>query len=421
MKIAYFECFAGASGDMILGALLDSGLELEKLKTELAKLSLPSWDIQAKQVIKRGIGGTRALVITPSSSAHDTGSLHVGYHHENHHEHPHHQGHVHRNLHDIRHIIENSRLTHSVMEKSLKIFYRLAEAEAKVHRKPIDKIHFHEVGAMDAIIDVVGAVAGLELLGIETVYCSPLHTGTGTVTCAHGILPVPAPATLELVCGKPVYSMGVQGELLTPTGAAILTTLAENFGPMPEMTVEQIGYGAGENDPEIPNLLRITIGKKDFRIKEYQADCVGVLETAIDDMNPQIYDYLMEKLYGMGILDIFLIPVQMKKNRPATMVKVLCPEKMIGQIADFLLRETTSIGLRWHIEQRIKTYRKIREIETAYGPVRFKEAFFENGDIINLFPEYDDCKRVATEKGVPLKKVMEQAMVAALQYHIRFL
>ena len=239
MKIAYFDCFAGASGDMILGSLMDAGLDIERLRSELERLHLTHYDIQVKKVVKKGIGGSQAIVNVDE---------------DHHHDHR-------RNLDHIKEIIEKSDLEDSVKSKSIEVFMRLAEAEAKVHRTSTDHIHFHEVGAMDAIIDVVGSVAGLAALGIEKIYCSPLHVGSGTVECAHGTLPVPAPATVELIRGKPVYSSGVEGELLTPTGAAILTTLASGFGPMPSMKLIEIGYGAGTSEPAIPNLLRLIIGE----------------------------------------------------------------------------------------------------------------------------------------------------------------
>lgn len=237
MKIAYFDCFAGASGDMILGSLLDAGLPLEKLKGTLAKLQLDNYDLKVKKVLKKGLGGSQALVIINETDQ------------------------KHRHLADIKAIISQSDLADSIQQRCIAIFTRLAEAEAKIHQTTIDRIHFHEVGAMDAIIDIVGAVAGTTLLGVQKIFCSPLHIGSGTIKCAHGTLPVPAPATAELLKGKPVYSTGIKGELLTPTGAAILTTLASNFGPLPAMAVEQIGYGAGTSDPSIPNLLRVLIGE----------------------------------------------------------------------------------------------------------------------------------------------------------------
>lgn len=389
MKIAYFDCFAGASGDMILGSLMDAGLSLETLRRELAKLHLTHYDLQVTSVTKRGISGSQALVQIDDQ-----------------------QHHHHKNLHDIENIINNSGLGETVKQRSIRIFHRLAEAEAKVHRTIVDHIHFHEVGAMDAIIDVVGSVAGLDALGAEKIYCSPLHVGSGTVECTHGTLPVPAPATTELIKGKPVYSTGAQGELLTPTGAAILTTLASGFGPMPPMTVERIGYGAGTSEPAIPNLLRLIIGESSEEIQGYELERVAVAETNIDDMNPQIYDYLIQKMLEMGALDVFLIPMQMKKNRPGTLLTLICTPERIGEFADFLMRETTTIGLRWRIDNRIKAHRSIKEVPTLYGPIKVKVAEV-NGSVINVTPEYEDCKRLALEKKVPLKEIMEQARIAA--------
>ena len=315
MRIAFFDCFSGASGDMILGALLDAGLELEALRRELGKLPISHYEVGQRHVVKSGLGGSQAEVI-------------IHEHHEHHHHHHHHP---HRNLHDIEEIINSSTLESEVKEQSLAIFRRLGEAEARVHRTTIEHIHFHEVGAMDTIIDVVGAVAGLKLLGVERIYCSPLHVGSGTVTCAHGTLPVPAPATAELIKGKPFYSTGVQGELLTPTGAAILTTLAAGFGAIPDMTLEQVGYGAGTLETATPNLLRVLIGESVEELTCYEREQAAVLETNIDDMNPQMYDYLIGKMLDLGALDVFLTQVQMKKNRPGTMLTVICPLDLGGQ------------------------------------------------------------------------------------------
>ncbi len=393
MKIAYFDCFAGASGDMILGALLDAGLELESLKNEVAKLGLDRYDLGVEPVVKRGIGGTKAIVFVDED----------------------HHGHHHRHLRHIEEIINGSALDDRVKDKSLAIFRRLAEAEANVHRTSVESVHFHEVGAMDAILDVVGSVIGFHLLGIERIYCSPLHVGCGTIECAHGILPVPAPATAALTVGFPVYSTGVKGELLTPTGAAILTTLAQGFGPMPRMTTEQIGYGAGTADPEeIPNLLRVTIGENASRdgLDQYEAESICVLETNIDDMNPQLYENLIEKVLAAGAVDVSLAPVQMKKNRPGTMVTILCSHDRLATLSDLLLRETTSIGLRWRTDSRIMARRTFREIDTPYGPIKVKVAQ-KGEEIINIMPEYEDCRRLAAEKGVPLKTVIEAAAVAA--------
>ena len=386
MKVAYFECFAGASGDMILGSLMDVGLDVAQLKKELGKLHLTHYDLGTEKVVKRGIGGTQALVSVDED----------------------HHSHHHRHLHHIEEIIEKSDLAKSLKQKGIEIFRRLAEAEAKVHRTDIKHIHFHEVGAMDAIIDVMGAVAGLAQLGVERIYCSPLHVGTGTVKCAHGTLPVPAPATTELVKGKPIYSDGVWGELLTPTGAAILTTLSSGFGPMPNMTLERIGYGAGVAERSIPNLLRVVIGEDGDELKDYRTEQVAVVETNIDDMNLQMYDYLIEKIMEMGALDVFLTPLQMKKNRPGTLLTIICRPEMVEDFSDFLLNETTSIGLRWRVDNRIKTGGTVKEIQTKWGIIKFKVAKAGNG-IKNVSPDYEDCKRLALEKDIPLKAVMKEA------------
>lgn len=439
MKIAYFDCFSGASGDMILGALVDAGLSLEQLKSELAKLRLSHYDIGAQKVVKQGLGGTQ-MIIDLEGAHHYAGDHHHGeghHHEEGHHSHPHghHHGHhhdhdhgdhshhdhecrqqqhEHRNLHDIKGLIEASSLDPAVKQPSLAIFTRLAEVEARVHRKSIEAVHFHEVGAMDSIIDVVGAAIGFKALGIEKLYCSPLHVGSGTVECAHGTLPVPAPATLELIKGKPVYATGVKGELLTPTGAAILTTLAAGFGPMPAMAVEATGYGAGTLETPGPNLLRVSIGEAACEAKGFQVERVAVIETNIDDMNPQLYDYIIQRILDLGALDVFLVPVQMKKNRPGTMITVICAVEAVEKFADFLLRETTTIGLRWRVDDRLKADRAIREVETRYGRVRFKLA--QLGDrIVNVSPEYEDCKRLALEKGLALREVMEEARAVVLE------
>lgn len=386
MKIAYFDCFSGASGDMILGALLDAGLSVERLRQELAKLLLSHYELRAEKVTRKGIGGSRAIVLVDEE------------HHRHHHRH----------LRHIEEILDKSELAEPVKRKSAEVFRRLAEAEAKVHQTSVQKVHFHEVGAMDAILDVVGSVAGLAALGIEKLYCSPLHVGSGTVECVHGTLPVPAPATAELIRGKPVYSTGISGELLTPTGAALLTTLCSEFGPMPDMIPENIGYGAGTSERAIPNLLRIVIGEAREAIRGYDTDRVAVLETNIDDMNPQMYDYLMGKMLEMGALDVFLSPVQMKKNRPGVLITILCTPDRVERFSDFLMRETTTLGVRWRTDHRIKAQRRIRDVQTRYGVIRCKVAEGSDG-VINIAPEYDDCKRIALQHNIPLKQVMEEA------------
>jgi hypothetical protein len=391
MKIAYFDCFSGASGDMILGALMDAGLPLEHLQQELAKLGLSHYELGKTAVVKNGISGSQALV-----------NVEQDHHH-----------HHHRHLADITGIIEKSTLSAAIKQDSIRIFKRLAEAEAKVHNTTPDKIHFHEVGAMDAILDVVGGVIGIHHLGIETIVCSPLHVGTGTVDCAHGTLPVPAPATAELVRGKPIYATGVQGELLTPTGAAILTTLASDFGPLPPMAVEHIGHGAGTADRSIANMLRVFIGSAPQPGKTFDVEQTATIETTIDDMNPQVYDHLLEKVLQMGALDIFCNSVQMKKNRQGTLVTILCRPEMVTAFADFLFRETTTIGLRWRLDSRFTLKREFTTVETRFGAISCKVAKYGD-ELINVTPEYEDCKRVAIENNVPLKIVLGEAHSQAL-------
>lgn len=332
MKVAYFDCFAGASGDMILGSLVDAGLEVERLKEELGKLHLTHYDLGARKVAKKRMAGTQAVVTVD----------------EDYHSHHHHH------LQHIKEIIEKSDLERPTKQKGLEIFTRLAEVEAKVHRTTIERVHFHEVGAMDAIIDVMGSVAGFAALGIEKIYCSPLHVGTGTVKCAHGTLPVPAPATIELIRGRPIYSTGVKGELLTPTGAAILTTLSSGFGPMPAMIVERIGYGAGTSELAIPNLLRVVIGEASDELEGYHTERVAVVEAIIDEMDPQTSDHLTQKILDIGALDVFLAALQKKKNRVGTLLTVICAPEMVREISVFLLEEMSAKGVRWRVDNRIK-------------------------------------------------------------------
>ena len=387
MKIAYFDCFSGASGDMILGSLVDAGLPVETLKTALSGLRVDGWDLTPRPVVKCGISGTRMAV-----TAGDNGGAH-------------------RHLSHVRKIVNGSDLPAVVKDKSLAIFARLAEAEARVHGVDMEQVHFHEVGAVDAIVDIVGSVAGLEALNVEAVYCSALHLGTGTVRCAHGVLPVPAPATAELVRGVPVYATGLEGELLTPTGAAILTTLAAGFGPMPTMIPETTGYGAGNADRTEPNLLRVHIGEIVDASRAGDTERIAVLETGIDDMNPQLYGHIMDRLLAAGARDVFLVPIQMKKNRPGTLLTVLCDPEQVDAFTGMILQETTTIGIRWRMENRVVADRKRVPVQTPYGEVRVKVASLD-GRVVTVSPEYDDCKRLADEGGVPLKAVMAAAQRA---------
>ncbi|MGQ9920316.1 MAG: nickel pincer cofactor biosynthesis protein LarC [Desulfobacca sp.] len=342
MKIAYFDCFSGASGDMILGALLDAGLSVEVLQAELGRLQLPPFHLAAKKVKKRGLGGTQ-LIITLEEDHHQ---------HHQHHQHQHH--HAHRHLGDITRIIRASSLAPEIQETGIAIFTRLARAEAKMHCTSIEKIHFHEVGAMDAIIDVMGAVIGFHALGLEKIYCSPLHVGSGTVECTHGTLPVPAPATLELVQGKPIYSTGVQGELLTPTGAAILTTVAAGFGPMPPCTVSAIGYGAGTLDPPLPNLLRVTIGEMAAAIGTGILDQVVVLEADLREHQVQASNGLGQHLVQLGALEVFLLPTQKIPTQSGALLTVICPPEKAASCSEILLAHTGGAALRWRLDQRLQ-------------------------------------------------------------------
>jgi uncharacterized protein (TIGR00299 family) protein len=388
MRIAYFDCFSGASGDMILGSLIDVGLSPRLLKEELGKLRIPTVNLRVRKVLKAGISATQVIVEGRDEKR------------------------SHRNLKEILRIIERSSLGAEVKEKSKEVFERIASVEAKIHRKPMEEVHFHEIGGLDSVVDIVGSVWGLCRIGVDEIYVSKVNVGAGFVKCQHGILPVPAPATLSLMKGRPIYSSGVERELLTPTGAALLTSLGSEFGPIPPMSVERVGYGAGWDDLPHPNLLRLIIGTSASNFGKERA---MVIETNIDDMNPQFYDYVMEKLFAMEVQDVFLTPILMKKNRPATLLTVICPSEKLTSVVEFLLRETTTLGLRWREEERALADRKILKLQTKYGEVHFKLARWE-GRAINLAPEYENCKRLALKKRIPLKDVFEEAKKVAMAW-----
>jgi len=380
MRIAYFDCFSGASGDMILGSLIDAGLSARRLREELRKLRIPTIHLKVKKVLKAGISATQVIVGGKEKRSH-------------------------RNLREILRIVERSSVEPDVKKKSEEIFKRIASVESKIHQTPMDEIHFHELGGLDSIVDIVGSVWGLQQLGIEKVHVSKVNVGAGFVKCEHGVLPVPAPATLSLMEGKPIYSSGVERELLTPTGAAILTTLGSEFGPIPPIHVEKIGCGAGRDDLPHPNLLRLIIGTAASTSKNEK---VAVIETNIDDMNPQFYDYLIEKLFTLEVLDVFITPILMKKNRPGHLLTVICSSEKLLSVTDFLLRETTTLGLRWREEERAIADREVRDLQTKYGKIHLKLGKW-GGNIVNISPEYEDCKRLALEKRVPLKDIFEEA------------
>ena len=385
MKTAYFDCFSGISGDMILGALIDAGLNLDELKGELKKLIISGFEINTEKVTRNSISGIKFSVEIQEE-------------------------HVHRHLNDIIKILKNSSLDEDVKRTSEDIFQRLAEIEAKIHNTTVDKIHFHEVGALDSIVDIIGSVIGVKKLGIERIYSSRIHLGTGFANTQHGKSPVPVPATSELLKDIPVYSTGIESELVTPTGAVIISTLSSGFGEMPYMKIENIGYGAGSKVLKIPNLLRVFVGE--ILEENYEKDEVILVETNIDDMNPEFFDYVTEKLFAEGALDVYKTPIFMKKNRPATLLSVIIPEEKLNRAVSIIFSETTTLGVRIQRINRQKLTREIVPVETKYGLIEIKVSKFGT-EIKNLSPEYEKCKQIAEKLGVPLKEVFEEAKVAA--------
>ncbi|MDA8233601.1 MAG: nickel pincer cofactor biosynthesis protein LarC [Clostridia bacterium] len=394
MLTAHFDCFAGASGDMLLGSLLDAGVPLENLRDQLNKLNLTGYDLEAVSVVKQGLSAINFKVIIEKSE------------------------HNHRKLRGILTLLENSGLKPAVITSASRIFQQLAAAEAKIHGISPEEVHFHEVGALDSILDIVGVCIALDYLGIGHITCSSLPLGWGIVKCHHGLLPVPAPATLELVKGLPTTPGLTEGEVLTPTGAAILATLSNYFGPPPPMIIRATGYGAGTKDLPIANVCRVWIGESQpaAATAGWLSDEIEVIETNIDDLNPEIYQYVMEKLLNQGALDVFLTPVIMKKSRPGTLVKVLAPLEKRAALVDTLLKETSALGVRLHRCSRLKAHRNVTTVETPYGPVQVKYAWQDEGDTppLQIAPEYEDCAARAKESGVPIKEVYRQAEAIAL-------
>ncbi len=397
MKIAYFDCFSGISGDMTLGALVDLGLDQAYLESELLKLKLDGYKLSFTNVKKHGISGTKAHV-----------SL---LHHEESDKHHHHG----RHLSDIKRLIEESELNDDIKQKAISIFVNLGKAEAKVHNVDIEEVHFHEVGAVDSIVDIVGSAIGINALSIDKIYSSPLPLGGGFTKSSHGVIPIPAPATVELLKGIPVKETNIQSELVTPTGAAIISTLAASFGSIPEMTVENVGYGAGSKDfNEQPNMLRIILGENQ---KVLDSDSITVIETNIDDMSPQLYDLLMDKLFELGALDVFLTPIIMKKNRPAIKLTVILNQPDIQKACVCILKETTTMGLRIYETKRKKLSREMRELKTKYGTVRVKLGKIGD-EVIKVIPEYDDCKKLAMEHNIPIMHIHQLVMNAFISGNI---
>jgi uncharacterized protein (TIGR00299 family) protein len=412
-RIVYFDCFSGASGDMILGALLDVGLPMESLRDALGSLAVGYGRVSADRVVRAGVSATKFKVHEPVPVT--AGPAEAGHHshdHEHRHNHEHHHHHHdHHSLKEIAGFIGRSALSKAGKDKAVHLFERLAEAEAAIHGISIDRVHLHEVGALDSIIDIVGAVHGMEWLGADRVVASPLNVGSGTVVCAHGTYPVPAPATARLLAGAPVYAGAVAAELVTPTGALLVTEYAHAYGPMPHMHLEKTGYGAGDRDvPGHPNVLRILVGEA---AGAASAQTIVLVECEIDDMNPQLFGPLMDRLLSAGALDVYYVAAQMKKNRPGVLVSVLTPPDRRDAIAGVLFAETTTIGLRYQELQRECLDREIRMVDTPIGPIRFKVAK-RAGRVLNAAPEFDDCARAAAERGIPIKEAQAIAMKAWL-------
>jgi len=386
MRIAYFDCFSGISGDMTIGALIDAGLNFDELGAQLAMLRVPGYELAIEKVTKHGIAGTK---------------FHV-YVHE--------PGTQHRRLRDIEAILRGSGLPPHIQDRTLAVFTRLAEAEATVHRTPLDQVHFHEVGAIDSIVDITGAVIALDLLEIQRVLASAVNVGAGFIRAAHGLIPVPGPATAELLRGAPTYARGTDGELTTPTGAALLATLAESFGPPPYLRVDHIGYGAGTKDlPQAPNLLRVLLGEDG---KQGDADIITVLEANLDDMNPEWFEYAQEQLFVHGALDVFYTPIFMKKNRPATKLTVLCESGAVDTIVDTLFQHTSTFGVRTYEVRRRKLQRYSQTVDTPFGPIAVKVGQW-GGRVVQISPEYESCRQAARHSGAPLKAVYRAAEALA--------
>jgi len=386
MKTLYFDCFAGASGDMILGALVGAGVQPEALIGQLELLGVSGWHIAFEQVDRSGVSATHARVQT----AHE---------------------HAHRHLSDILKIIYDSRLTAGVKDRAARIFSLLAAAESRVHNQPIEKIHFHEVGALDAIIDVCGAAIGFELLGIEQFISSPLRVGAGMTEMAHGRFPIPPPAVAELLKGKPIYAGEIEGEFVTPTGAAILSAVCQSFGPLPLMKIAASGYGAGSRDHhKFPNALRLLVGETEDPTTAADESLL-MIETNIDDLSPQVVGYVMDRAFELGALDCYLTHTQMKKNRPGLLISVLCRPDEREKFLQMLFAETTTIGARSYAVTRRALARETVRVETQFGPIDVKVAHTNNG-VVNAMPEFEQCRAAAQKAGVPLREVQETARSA---------
>jgi uncharacterized protein (TIGR00299 family) protein len=383
MRIAYLDCFSGISGDMLVGAFLDAGLPFADLQKALGTLPLQGCSLETARTQKNQLHGTRFIVTVQMEKQ------------------------VHRRFRDIKDMIQSTGLSRWVKEKSVETFESIAREESKIHNCPVEEVYFHEVGAADSIIDIVGTFYGAERLGIASVCASALPLGSGFVDTRHGRMPLPAPATLALLKGIPVYDSGLKQELVTPTGAALVRTLARSFGPMPPMVVEKIGYGAGSRDvPDRPNLLRVIIGEEELGER---LETVTVLEANLDDTNPEWLSFLMDRLFEAGALDVLFCPVQMKKNRPGVLVQVIGKPHQQDDLMGVLFRESTTLGVRFRYSQRKVLERSFAELESPWGPMRVKRVLQPDGSAF-IYPEYEACRKTALDKGVPLKEVYSWVM-----------
>ena len=415
MKTLYFDCFSGISGDMTIGALLDLGLDLEYLKAELKKLAVEGYELRASRVVRANLSAMKFDVLME-------GDENEQHHHEHDHphEHPHghhhpRPGHFHRRASEILAMIRESSLNPNTKRIATDIFTKLAISEGKVHHIPPEDVEFHEVGAVDSIVDTVGSAIGFDALGIERFRCSAINIGSGFIHCQHGIFPVPAPATADLLLHATIYSKYANTELVTPTGAAILAAVVDRFEPLQGFATDRIGYGAGTKQfADFPNCLRLMLGEDRAVAPEPGGDTVIVIEANIDDMNPQNFGYVTERLLEAGALDVFTVPIQMKKGRPGHLLQVLAPQDRVDALSRVLFQETTTIGVRRHTANRMTLERELVGIETEYGTVHFKVSKLD-GQVVNFAPEYEDCARIAREKKIPLKRVQSQAIQKYLE------
>jgi len=398
LKILYYDCFAGISGDMHLGAMIDLGIDPELLKSELKKLAVYGYNIEISQESRKGISGTRVNVNIDHSAHND--NLH----------------HHHNTYRKIKEMIENSTLNEKVKNLSIEIFRRIALAEAKIHGRELDEVHFHEVGAVDSIVDIVGAAICIDILNPDFIYASAPELGGGMIVCQHGKYPVPAPATIEILRDIPIRSGGVNYEATTPTGAAILAACVSQFGHVEDMSVSKTGYGIGFKDGEIPNVLRVYIADKPDNVSKGSNVNCELIECNIDDMNPEFYDFIFDSLFTAGAKDVFITPIIMKKSRPAVKLSVICDAYTEEKIIDILFKETSTLGVRKSPAEKIMLDRHISEIETRYGKIPIKSSFL-NGKLIKSKPEYDDCARLAREAGVPVSIVYNEAqLISGIKY-----